>query len=169
MVVMITVRHKRLEQYETGSHTVGVMGGLYCGSKTQIYSGCNLIYCDDQNQSMWVDRFLPPTVEYWALVKWSEIWLTSLSFFPLFQANTHTHTRTATVRREERFGKLQNLHSSLFKQHLFSNDRSTLQGEWESIFNWMFTWGVTSTIWIRLLDHMHFCNSCGRLSFRSCS
>ncbi len=103
------------------------------------------------------------------------IW--NMTYFPcflsLFQANTlshtHTHTNTCTptVKSEERFGKLQNLHSSLFKQHLFSNDGSTLRGEWESIFNWMFTWGITSTIWIRLLDHMHFGNSWGCLSFWS--
>lgn len=81
-----------------------------------------------------------------------------MTYFPFFLSlfQTNTCTRTCTARREERVGKLQNLHSSLFKQHLFSNDRSTLRGEWESIFNWMFTWGRTSGIWIRLLDHMHF-------------
>lgn len=80
------------------------------------------------------------------------IW--NMTYLPLFPS-LFLHMQT-TGEGKERFSELQNLHSPLFKQHLFSNDRSTLSGEWESIFNWMFTWGITSTIWIKLLDHMQF-------------
>lgn len=109
---------------------------------------------------VWVHHLPPPHSDI--LVHWSGIWLR----FLVCLFSLHMHTDCQETRDS---GKLHNLHISLFKQHLFSNDRSTLRGEWESIFNWMFTWGITSTIWIRLLDHMHVDASSGLLSCWSIS
>lgn len=127
--------------------------------KIQIYWTCSMICCNDLNKS---GVSAPPPPHSDILVHWSGIWLR----FLVCLFSLHMHTDCQETRDS---GKLHNLHISLFKQHLFSNDRSTLRGEWESIFNWMFTWGITSTIWIRLLDHMHVDASSGLLSCWSIS
>lgn len=136
MMVIITIRHKRLEQCKAwGPHSWELRLRLWKYNSDLLRLQCDLL---GWPKSIWcghIANSLPLwDVSHW----WSDLKYDLLPSYSL----QHSNTTSPTITGVERFSKIQNLHSSLFKQHLFSNDRSTLRGERESIFNWMFTWGI---------------------------
>lgn len=148
MIIIITVT----PLWSSRPHIWGVVCGQYRDS-------CNVIYCDDQNQSG-VGVSLP---SHRGILHVGEV-IGNMTYFPCLPSLFFffLHTLAHQPPRERRDSASSgNLHGSLFKQHLFGNDRSRLHGEWCSIFNWMFTWGITSTIWIRY--HWTICTAPLRL------